>query len=88
MPRSKFREGERTRSGTAGETAWGAQRAAGKPGTSSNAGRLPGTVCNDEVFSPRGTVGERCYTKEQLDDQKRFTTNTKLDPTPRQTYNN
>lgn len=47
-----------------------------------------GGVCNDEVISPRGTVGPRCFTKRQLDDQKRFTTDVKLDPTPRQTYNN
>jgi hypothetical protein len=65
-----------------------ASNAAGKPGTSSNARRPAGSVCNDEVFSPRGTVGEHCYTKEQLEEQKRFSTNTKLDPTPRQTYNN
>ena len=64
-----------------------ASNAAGKPGTSSTSARPAGGVCNDEVFSPRGTVGERCYTKEQLDEQQRFTTKTKLDTTPRQTYN-
>jgi hypothetical protein len=62
-----------------------ASNAAGKPGTT--APQPAGTVCNEEVYSPRGTVGERCYTKEQLDEQKRFN-KTKLDPTPRQTYNN
>jgi hypothetical protein len=62
-------------------------------GTSSNttptAATPPqGGVCNDEVISPRGTATPRCYTKEQLEEQKRFTTNTKLDPEPRNTYNN
>jgi hypothetical protein len=65
-----------------------ASNAAGKPATSSTTAQPAGTVCNDESVSPRGTVGERCYTKEQLDNQKRFTSDRKLDPTPRQTYNN
>lgn len=66
-----------------------ASNAAGKPGTSSNPAPPAGTVCNDEVISARGSVGERCYTKRQLDDQKRFSTDTKLDPAPRPTsYNN
>ncbi len=45
-------------------------------------------VCNEEVYRPRGAVGTKCYTKDELDGQKRFATDTKLDPTPRQTYNN
>jgi hypothetical protein len=67
-----------------------ASNTAGKPGTTSTAAPPPaGTVCNDEVVGPRGSAGERCYTKRQLDDQKRFANDTKLDPTPRPTtYNN
>ena len=61
---------------------------AGSSGSRPTAGVPAGGVCNDEVFSPRGTVGMKCYTKEQLDNQKRFSSDTKLDPTPRQTYNN
>jgi hypothetical protein len=48
----------------------------------------PEGVCNDEVISARGSVGTHCYTKAQLDAQRRFSTDTKLDPAPRQTYNN
>ena len=66
-----------------------ASNAAGKPGTSSNAAPQAGEVCNEEVISARGSVGERCYTKRQLEDQKRFSTDTKLDPAPRPTpFNN
>jgi hypothetical protein len=57
--------------------------------TTPSGGNPPdGMVCNDEVVSPRGTAMPRCYTRRQLDDQKRFSKDVKLDPTPRQTYNN
>jgi hypothetical protein len=56
--------------------------------TPSSANPQDGGVCNDEVVSPRGATAPRCFTKRQLDDQKRFTNDVKLDPTPRQTYNN
>lgn len=67
-----------------------AANTAGKSGTTSTAAPPPAdTVCNDEVVGPRGASTQHCYTKRQLDDQKRFSNDTKLDPTPRPTtYNN
>jgi len=44
-------------------------------------------ICNEEVYSPRGTAGLRCRSRRQIENDRRFAKDLKLDPTPRQTYN-